>query len=89
MQRKIFRRNGLSCARVNKYCRQHIRQPQYQQLVVEEHLRTCGNGKFHMLPFFKIIPENQSLRKFCEDYFIDKIKLLLSKKRLKSKNLLK
>ena len=45
--------------RINIY-RKHIRQPQYQQLVVEEHLRTCGNGKFHMFPFFKIIQENKS-----------------------------
>ena len=29
--------------RINIY-RQHIRQPQYQQLAVEEHLRTCGDG---------------------------------------------
>ena len=65
--------------RINVY-RQHIRQPQYQQLAVEEHLRTCGDGKFHMLSFFKIIKENESLRKSCEDYFIDRLKLLLNKK---------
>ena len=28
--------------------KQHIRQPQYQQLAVEEHLRTCGDRKFHV-----------------------------------------
>ena len=33
--------------RINIY-RQHKRQPQYQQLAVEEHLRTCGGGKFHV-----------------------------------------
>ena len=60
--------------------RQHIRQPQYQQLAAEEHLRTCGDGKFHMFPFFKIIQENKSLRKSYEDYFIDKFKPLLNKK---------
>ena len=65
--------------RVNIY-RQHIRQPQYQQLAVEEHLRTCGDGKFHMFPFFKILQENKSLRKSYEDYFIDKYKPLLNKK---------
>ena len=32
--------------RINIYI-QHIRQRQYQQLAVEEHLRTCGDGKFH------------------------------------------
>ena len=40
--------------RINIY-RQHIRQPQYQQLAVEAHLRFCGIGRFHMFPFFKII----------------------------------
>ena len=40
--------------RINIY-RQHIRQPQYQQLAVEEHLRFCGIRRFHMFPFLKII----------------------------------
>ena len=44
--------------RINIY-RQHIRQPQYQQLAVEEHLRTYGDGKFHSFPFFKIIQKKQ------------------------------
>ena len=44
--------------RINIY-RQHIRQPQYQQLAVEEHLRTYGDGKFHIFPFFKIIKKKQ------------------------------
>ena len=26
---------------------------QYQQFTVEEHLRTCGEGKFHMFLFFE------------------------------------
>ena len=52
--------------------RQHIRQPQCQQLTVKEHLRTCGDGKFHIFPFSKIIQENESLKKSYEDYFIDK-----------------
>ena len=34
---------------------------QYQQLAVEEHLRTCVDGKFHMFPFCKILKENKSL----------------------------
>ena len=65
--------------RINIY-RQHIRQPQYQQLAVEEHLGTCGYGKFHIFPFFKIDQENKSLRKSYEDYFIEKFKTLLNKK---------
>ena len=35
-ERRINKRNGLSSERANIY-RQHIRQPQYQQLAVEEH----------------------------------------------------
>ena len=58
--------------------RQHM--PQYEQLVVEEHLRACGDGKFHMFPFFNIIQENKWLRKSYGDYFIDKFKLFLDKK---------
>ena len=54
--------------------RQHKRQPQYQQLAVEEHLRIWGDGKFDMFPFFKILQENKSFRKSYEDYFIDKFK---------------
>ena len=65
--------------RINIY-RQHIRQLQYQQSAVEEHLRTCGDGKFHMFPFFKTFQENKSLRKSYEDYLIDKFKPLLNKK---------
>ena len=57
-----------------------MRQLQYQQLANEEHLRTCGAGKFHMFSFFKIIQEDKSIRKCYEDYFIDKFKPLLNKK---------
>ena len=48
---------------VNIY-RQHTRQSPYQKLTVEEHLSTCGEGKFHMFPFLKILQENKSLRKY-------------------------
>ena len=30
--------------------RKHIRQPQYQQLKVERHLRLSGNGEFRIFP---------------------------------------
>ena len=33
---------------------QHIRQPQYQNLKVEEHLRTCGKGTFETFPLLKM-----------------------------------
>ena len=57
-----------------------MRQPQYQRLAVEEHLRTCVDGKFHMFPFFKILQKNISLRKSYVDHFKDKFKPLLDKK---------
>ena len=53
--------------------RQHIIQSQYHQSTIEEHLRTSGDGKFHMFPFFKIVSENNLLRKSYEDYLIDQI----------------
>ena len=57
--------------RTNIY-RKNLIQPQHQQLTVEEHLLSCGDGKFHMFPFFKMLQENESLRKSYWDYFIDK-----------------
>ena len=54
--------------RINIY-RQHMTQLQYQQLAAKEHLRTYGDERFHMFPFFKIIEENKSPRKSYEDYF--------------------
>ena len=35
--------------------RQHIRTKEYQMSLVEEHLRTCGNSKFQIFPFFNPI----------------------------------
>ena len=48
--------------RIDTYTK-HIKQPQYQQFTVEEYLSTCGDGKFHMFPFFKILRENKSEKK--------------------------
>ena len=70
---------------INIY-RQHVGQLQYQQLAMKEHLRTCEKENFDILPLFKILQENKSLRKYYEDYFIDKLKPLFNKK---SQNLLK
>ena len=81
MQRRIYRRKKLSIESANKY----LQTTNVLQLAVEEHLRTCGDGKFHMFPFLKIIQEIKSLRKSYEDYFIDKFRPLLNK----SQNLLK
>ena len=48
--------------RINIY--RHVRQWQYQQLAVEEHLRTDGDGKFLIFPFF---------RDYSRKYIIKKI----------------
>ena len=71
----IYIRNRLSSERANKYL-----QATHQTAAVEEHLGTCADGKIHMFPFFKILQENKSLRKSCEDYFKDKFKPFLNKK---------
>ena len=49
-ERRIYKRNGLSSEKVNIY-KQHIRQPQYQQLALEERLRNFGDEKFHVYFF--------------------------------------
>ena len=54
--------------RVRVY-RQHIRQPQYQQLKVEEHLRTCGKGMFKLFPFLQIHNNDVDLRRSYEYKF--------------------
>ena len=59
--------------RVRVY-RQHIRQPQYQQLKCEEHFRTCGKGQFKIFPFFKLHSQNKYLREQYEKHFRDKFK---------------
>ena len=43
-------------------CRQHIRQPEYEKIEVERHLRTCAKGIFKMFPFFKMKENNKILR---------------------------
>ena len=78
----------LGKERLNIY-RDYIRQPLYQQLAVQEHLRTCGDGEFHIFSFFKIFQKNKSLRKYYEYYLIDKSKLCSIKRLIKSQNLLK
>ena len=58
--------------------KQHTRQLQYEQLPVEERLRTCGDEKF-MFPFVKNLQEKKLLRKFYERCFIDKCEHSLNK----------
>ena len=58
--------------------RQHIRQPQYQQIKLEQHLRLCCSGEFQIFPFLQIKQVNKPKRKAYEDYFIDHFKPLSS-----------
>ena len=54
--------------RLNTY-RQHIRQPELQQIYVEGHIRTCGGGNFKIMPFFAIREDNKILRESYEIFY--------------------
>ena len=54
--------------RVRVY-RQHIRQPQYQQLKVEGHLQTCSGGNFKLFPFLQMRTDSKFFRKSFEERF--------------------
>ena len=64
--------------RVRVY-RQHIRQPQYQQLKVEGHLRVCGNGEFQIFPLLQMRSQDTNLRRSYETMFQQKFKTKLNK----------
>ena len=64
--------------RVRVY-RQHIRQPHYQQLKVEGHLRIYGNGKFWIFPLHQIRSQDTNLRRSYETRFQQKFKTKLNK----------
>ena len=57
--------------------RQHIRQPQYQQLKVKGHLRLCGNGEFQIFPSLQMGSQDTNLRKSYEKRFLQKFKTKL------------
>ena len=63
--------------RVRVY-RQHIRQPEYQKLKVEEHLRTCGKGTFKIFPLLQIRSSKIDLRRSYEINFMKKYKTKLN-----------
>ena len=65
--------------RLNTY-RQHIRQRELQQIDVEGHIRTCGDGNFKIMRFSAIRDDNKILRKLHETYFIEKFKPTMNKK---------
>ena len=65
--------------RLNNY-RQHIRQPELQQIDVEGHIRTCGGGNFKIMPFFAIREDNKILGESYETYLMEKFKPALNKR---------
>ena len=60
--------------RVRVY-RQHIRQPEYQQLKVEEHLKNCSNGEFMIFPFLQMRSWDKELRRSDEVMFQEKYRV--------------
>ena len=52
---------------------QHIRDPRYQVLKVEDHLRTCGGGKFKIFPLLQIRSNDTDLRKAYKALRISKL----------------
>ena len=65
--------------RLNTY-RQHIRQPELQQIDVEGHIGKSGGGNFKIMPFFAIREDSKILRESYDIYFIEKFKLALNKR---------
>ena len=59
--------------RVRVY-QQHIRQPEYQKLKVEEHLRTCGKDTFKIFPLLQRQSSDIDLRRSYERNFMKKYK---------------
>ena len=64
--------------RVRVY-RQHIRQPQYQQLKVEGHLKVCANREFRIFPLLQMCSEDTNLRWSYETRFQQKFKTKFDK----------
>ena len=56
-----------------------IRQPQYQQLKVEGHLRVRSNGKFRIFSLLQMRSQDANLRRSYETKFQQKFKTKLNK----------
>ena len=57
------------CERVRVH-KQQIRQPQYRQIPLSEHLEKCANGKFKIFPLFKCPGKTELYRKELEKKLI-------------------
>ena len=58
--------------------RQHIRQPEYKKLQVEEYLRTSGKGTFEIFPLLQMQSSEIDLRRGYERNFMKKCKTKLN-----------
>ena len=54
--------------------RQHIKQPEYQKLKVEEHLRMCGKGTFKVFPLLQMQSSEIYLHKSYKRNFMKNTK---------------
>ena len=57
---------------------QHVRQPQYQQLNVEGHLRVSGNREFWIFPLLQMCSKDTNLTQSYEMRFQQKFKTKLN-----------
>ena len=76
---KVFTTEGFLEVAIERVCRQHIRQSQYQPLKVEGHLRVCGNGEFGIFPLLQMHSQDTNLRRSYERRFQQKFKTKLNK----------
>ena len=59
--------------------KQHIRQQEYQQLKIEEHLRSWGRDKFTIFPLFLMRSDDKHLRRSYQERFQKRFNTKLNK----------
>ena len=72
---------GIGKARLRdqvRVYRQHITQPEYQKLKVEDHLKTCGNGTFKIFPLLQMRSSEINLRRRYKRNFMKKYQTKLN-----------
>ena len=58
--------------------RQRIKQPEHQQVKVEEHLRICGRGYFKIFPLLQMWANDTNLRRAYKEKFQTECKTKLN-----------
>ena len=56
--------------------RQHIKQTEYQELKVKQHLGICGRGSFKIFPFLQMRSNDTNLRRGYETEYKAKLNQL-------------